>query len=64
MLGTVARMVRLPDDTLRVLVQGGQRVHVDEWLQTEPYLAAQVSELADQVSSRATADRADAQRAA
>jgi ATP-dependent Lon protease len=43
-LGTVARMVRLPDDTLRVLVQGGQRVHVDEWLQTEPYLAAQVSE--------------------
>jgi ATP-dependent Lon protease len=50
-LGTVARMVRLPDDTLRVLVQGGQRVHVDEWLQTEPYLAAQVSELADQVSA-------------
>ena len=50
-LGTVARMVRLPDETLRVLVQGGQRVHVDEWLQTEPYLAAQVSELPDQVSS-------------
>jgi ATP-dependent Lon protease len=50
-LGTVARMVRLPDDTLRVLVQGGQRVHVDEWLQTEPYLAAQVSELADEVSA-------------
>ena len=50
-LGTVARMVRLPDDTLRVLVQGGQRVHVDEWLQTEPYLAAQVSELADKVSA-------------
>jgi len=49
-LGTVARMVRLPDDTLRVLVQGGQRVHVDEWLQTEPYLAAQVSELLDEVS--------------
>ena len=50
-LGTVARMVRLPDETLRVLVQGGQRVHVDEWLQTEPYLAAQVSELPDQVPS-------------
>src|SRR6201999_3694708 len=44
------RMVRLPDDTLRVLVQGGQRVHVDEWLQTDPYIAAQVSELADKVS--------------
>jgi ATP-dependent Lon protease len=49
-LGTIARMVRLPDDTLRVLVQGGQRVHLDEWPQTEPYLVAQVSELADIVS--------------
>jgi ATP-dependent Lon protease len=50
-LGTVARMVRLPDDTLRVLVQGGQRVHIDEWLQTDPYIAAQVSELVDEVSA-------------
>ena len=50
-LGTVARMVRLPDDTLRVLVQGGQRVHIDGWAQTEPYLAAQVSELPDLVPS-------------
>jgi ATP-dependent Lon protease len=50
-IGTIARMVRLPDDTLRVLVQGGQRVHVDAWLQTEPYLTAQVSELTDHVSS-------------
>ncbi|HEX5193539.1 MAG TPA: endopeptidase La [Solirubrobacteraceae bacterium] len=49
-LGTVARMVRLPDDTLRVLIQGGQRVHLDDWVQTDPYLVAQVSELADQVS--------------
>ena len=49
-LGTVARMVRLPDDTLRVLIQGGQRVHLDEWEQTDPYLVAQVSELADTVS--------------
>jgi ATP-dependent Lon protease len=49
-LGTVARMVRLPDDTLRVLIQGGQRVRLDEWVQAEPYLIAQVSELADKVS--------------
>ena len=27
-LGTVARMVRVPDGTLRVLIQGGQRVRV------------------------------------
>ncbi len=49
-LGTVARMVRLPDDTLRVLVQGGQRVHIDQWLSADPYLVAEVSELADEIS--------------
>ncbi|MGA2012309.1 MAG: endopeptidase La [Solirubrobacteraceae bacterium] len=48
-LGTVARMVRLPDGTLRVLVQGGQRVRVTEWVQTEPYLIAEVAEAPDRV---------------
>ncbi|HWD76459.1 MAG TPA: endopeptidase La [Solirubrobacteraceae bacterium] len=46
-LGSIARMVRLPDGTLRVLVQGGQRVRVDGWAQTEPYLVAEVSEAPD-----------------
>jgi ATP-dependent Lon protease len=49
-VGTVARMVRLPDDTLRVLVQGGPRVHLDAWVETEPYLVAEVSELSDTVA--------------
>ena len=31
-LGSVARMVRLPDGTLRVLIQGGPRVRVKEWV--------------------------------
>jgi ATP-dependent Lon protease len=48
-LGTVARMVRLPDDTLRVLIQGAQRVRVLEWVQTEPYLVAEVDEAPDVV---------------
>ena len=48
-LGTVARMVRLPDGTLRVLIQGGQRVRVKEWTQTEPYLVAEVVEAPDKV---------------
>ena len=52
-LGTVARMVRLPDDTLRVLVQGGQRVRLDDWVQTDPYLVAQVSELLDRLRGEA-----------
>ncbi len=48
-LGTVARMVRLPDSTLRVLVQGAQRVTVQSWEQTEPYLVAVVAPAPDRV---------------
>jgi ATP-dependent Lon protease len=48
-VGTIARMLRAPDDTLRILVQGGVRVHVDEWVRTEPYLIASISERPDVV---------------
>ncbi len=46
-IGVVARMIRVPDGTLRVLIQGGQRVHLERWVQTEPYLVAEISEAAD-----------------
>jgi ATP-dependent Lon protease len=49
-LGVVARMIRVPDGTLRVLIQGGQRVRIDDWVATEPYLVAQVSEAPDIVA--------------
>jgi ATP-dependent Lon protease len=52
-LGVVARMVRLPDGTLRVLIQGGQRVRIQEWVQTEPYLVATVAEAPDKVKPSA-----------
>ena len=29
-LGAVARMIRLPDGSLRVLIQGGQRVRIEQ----------------------------------
>jgi ATP-dependent Lon protease len=45
--GMVARMLKVPDGSLRILVQGGQRVRIEEWLGTEPYLTARVSELPD-----------------
>ncbi len=45
--GMVARMLKVPDGSLRILVQGGQRVRIEEWLDTEPYLTARVSELPD-----------------
>jgi ATP-dependent Lon protease len=49
-LGSIARMIRLPDGSLRVLVQGGQRVAIERWIRTEPYLVAQVAQAPDVVS--------------
>ncbi len=46
-IGVVARMIRVPDGTLRVLIQGGQRVQIEQWLATDPYLVAQVSDAPD-----------------
>jgi ATP-dependent Lon protease len=48
-VGVIARMMRVPDGTLRLLVQGAQRVHVDSWVQDRPYLVAEISEQPDVV---------------
>ena len=47
--GVVARMLKVPDGSLRILVQAGQRVQIDEWVGEEPYLVAKVSEVPDVV---------------
>jgi ATP-dependent Lon protease len=49
-LGVVARMIRVPDGTLRILVQGGQRVRIEGWEQTAPHLVARITELRDVVN--------------
>jgi ATP-dependent Lon protease len=49
-VGSVARMMKVPDGTLRILVQGGQRVHLEGFTQESPYLAAEISELPDRIS--------------
>jgi ATP-dependent Lon protease len=48
-VGVVARMLKVPDGTLRLLVQGAQRVKVDRWASETPYLVAEISELSDVV---------------
>jgi ATP-dependent Lon protease len=45
--GVVARMLKVPDGTLRILVQATQRVRITGWERTEPYLVARVEELPD-----------------
>jgi Lon protease-like protein len=44
-VGVIARMLRVPDGTLRLLVQGGRRVRIVRWTQEEPYLAAEIEEV-------------------
>src|SRR3954464_2758248 len=34
-VGSVARMLKVPDGTLRILVQGAQRVKVDHWVREQ-----------------------------
>lgn len=48
-VGSVARMLKVPDGSLRILVQGAQRVRIDKWEQEEPYLAAAITEVPDVV---------------
>jgi ATP-dependent Lon protease len=48
-VGVIARMLKVPDGTLRLLVQGAQRVHIDRWTAETPYLVAQISEMPDVV---------------
>jgi len=46
-VGSVARMLKVPDGTLRVLVQSAQRVRIDRYERETPYLVASITELPD-----------------
>src|SRR5436190_3532266 len=49
-VGAIARMMKVPDGTLRILVQGAQRVRIDKWVRETPYLVAEISEVPDVVT--------------
>jgi len=46
-LAAVQKMIKAPDGTLRIVVQGIRRIRIDEYVGTEPYLVARVSDLPD-----------------
>ena len=51
-IGTAAlvhKMIRVPDGTLRVLVQGLRRVRIERRIHDEPYLLAELTELPDEL---------------
>jgi ATP-dependent Lon protease len=51
-IGTAAvihKMIKVPDGTLRILVQGVRRIVLDRQLQTDPYLVGEFAELPDEL---------------
>jgi ATP-dependent Lon protease len=48
-VGVVERMVKVPDGSLRILVQATQRVRLDEFVADRPYLIARIAELPDEI---------------
>ena len=51
--GVVARMLKVPDGTLRILVHGAQRVDIGDFVSTDPYLVAKIEEAPDIVKPSA-----------
>jgi ATP-dependent Lon protease len=47
--GVVARMLKVPDGTLRILVHGAQRIELSEFVATDPYLVARIREAPDEL---------------
>jgi ATP-dependent Lon protease len=45
--GSVARMMKVPDGTLRILVQGSERIRILDYVTEEPYLVARIEEMPD-----------------
>ncbi len=48
-VGVVTRMLKVPDGSIRLLVQGTQRVRIGDYVAEEPYLVARIDELPDEV---------------
>jgi ATP-dependent Lon protease len=54
--GIVARMLKVPDGTIRILVQGTERVRLGDYVTEEPYLIARVEPLPDVLEPSAELD--------
>jgi len=46
-IGTIQRMIKVPDGTIRCIVGGNSVFRIDAFTQTEPYIAAEITELPD-----------------
>jgi ATP-dependent Lon protease len=49
--GNILKMLKFPDGTIRLLVQGLSRIKIKRFLNTDPYLTAEVEELTEHIGS-------------
>ena len=52
-LGDVVQLLRLPDNTVKVLIEGSSRAVIERFLQTEPHLRVEVARLEEDFQSSA-----------
>ncbi len=55
-VGLAHKMIKLPDGTMRILVQGLQRVRVKEYVSEEPYLVAHTEKIEDVATASKESD--------
>jgi len=48
--GNILKMLRFPDGTVRFLVQGLARIRIKRFVQTEPYMTAEIEEIPDKTA--------------
>jgi len=52
-LGEVVQMLKLPDSTIKVLIEGSSRAVIERFIQVEPHLRVEVSLLEEDVEASA-----------
>jgi ATP-dependent Lon protease len=55
-VGLIQQLARVGDGTLRLMVQGIERVRIRDWVGTEPYLLARVEAAPDEVTAATEVD--------
>ncbi len=50
-VGRIIRVVRAPEGSMQVLIQGLERFRIDSWLEPRPYLRAHIQLLADETQA-------------
>src|SRR5206468_5427198 len=50
-VGSILQILRLPDNTVKALIEGKKRARILEYVETDPMIEAEIEELGDAVES-------------